>query len=491
MPVNEKNGNGELLERGWRQMQGILDLELPQNRNKKWGLWIPLGIMGVALLIAALMYFPSSKANNVAPIEHANPQQSFAQTDQNVQTQSDEESLIRSPVKALDENKAEVDKQRIASSSATDLDDQEITPSSDPSVEPRSPDNVQLALVPRQSTLVAVQSTPVAVQSTHVSLQSVDDLNQQNTNTSDIAVLKNDIEIATQAGTEEAASTSNSKLASSTLSDDNANASSEGLRDQPEDVLFSEIDVIAPGSLVYHLAGQPIIPAATQIKPRVGLEVFGAPHFVSNVELQGIEAGALATVTLGRKWKLLGGASYGHYNNDGLLSLGGQKDLDRETFSVPVVADTSTFGNPVSNPEIDYNKIGYDTAQILSEKFNYLHFPVIAQYRIGRFISITAGIKTSYLLNAPSNKSLSSTPVNSSGVDVFDLNASQNYLVEENILRKWDIAPIVGLAFDFGRRMALDVQYQHGLIPYVDRPTESDRSDYHRSLSLGLRYRIF
>ena len=97
----------------------------------------------------------------------------------------------------------------------------------------------------------------------------------------------------------------------------------------------------------------------------------------------------------------------------------------------------------------------------------------------------------SYLLNAPSDKSLSAISANSSQVDLQNINASQNYLVEEDILRKWDIAPMVGIAFDLGRRLNIDLNYQHGLIPYVDRPTESDRSDYHRSVSLGLRYRIF
>jgi len=251
------------------------------------------------------------------------------------------------------------------------------------------------------------------------------------------------------------------------------------------------IDIVVLTSSDPKSIAGPIIPEATQLKSKVGLELFGAPHFASNVQLHGIEAGAMATLTLGRKWKLLGGASIGHYNQSGLIMLGGlSQNSDVETYAVPVIPDTAGFGSPLADLKVDYNQIGYDTAELLTEKFNYLHFPVLAQYRIGRIISVTGGVKVSYLLNAPSNKNLRGTTLNSAQGSPLDLTSSSNFLDEENILRKWDVAPVIGIALDIGRTLAIDLQYQHGLIPYVDRPTDNDRSDYHRTVSLGLRYRI-
>ena len=494
MPVNEKNGNGELLEQGWRQMQGILDLEMPQNRNKKWGLWIPISIVGIALIITALMYFNTDMVNDEVPVKQANPHQSFALTEQ--ENASRDEALLggsRAPksnalssvdAKDFDSDKnfgaVKEDQALNTSGGSTEI----TVVSGDDKIEVQSTTENVIVSSGTEEVVVSSGTEEVVVSSgtEEVVVPS---------GTEEVVVPSGTEEVVVPSGTEVVALSSNADLPPTSLNHDKAVISMAGMATQQDVDMPATIDVVAPGSLNYQPAAQPIIPVATQIKPKVGLEVFGAPHFVSNVELRGVEAGALATVTLGRKWKLLAGASYGHYDNNGLINPGGQSsNLDVETFAVPVVVDTSTFSNPNADPEIAYNKIGYDTAQLLSEKFNYLHFPVLAQYRVGRFISVTGGLKVSYLINAPSDKNLSATPLNSSQGYPLDLNNSSNFLVEEDILRKWDIAPVIGVAFDMGRRIAFDLQYQHGLIPYVDRPTDSDRSDYHRTVSLGLRYRI-
>jgi hypothetical protein len=61
--------------------------------------------------------------------------------------------------------------------------------------------------------------------------------------------------------------------------------------------------------------------------------------------------------------------------------------------------------------------------------------------------------------------------------------------LKEGVVRRWDVAPMVGLGWDITRLLTIDVQYQHGLIPYIDREAV-ERSDFNRTLSVGLRMKI-
>jgi outer membrane protein with beta-barrel domain len=501
MPVNEKNGNKGLLEQGWHQMQSILDQEMPQKHQNKWVFWIPLGALGVVLAIIALMYFPVDKANETAPQKQADPHPSFAQSEPNAISSGSTETLDGSAETLT------VKTVPLSSSTAASSDSSETLDVKTEVLNGSAPISGVRKEILNSSVATSADETETLSGTAAVSDVRKETLNSIAATSANKAETLNGTTPESDGNTKtlkRSASISAEKKISVTGVEQVALIATVVPSDRPaaptatrsvyrqENLTPIAAEIVSPATLEYGPQIMPILPAASQIRPKVGLEVFGAPHFGSSFELRGIEAGALASLTLGRKWKLLGGISYGHYNKNGINVLGGNSaNADAESITIPLNADTTTVGSPSYDPTIAYSKIGYDTARLLIEKFNYLHLPVVAQYRIGRFISVTGGLKVSYLLNAPSGKIVNGFSSLNAQSGLFDLNTSRNFLAVENILRKWDIAPIVGIAFDIGRRMAFDIQYQHGLIPYVDRPTEGARSDYQRTVSLALRYRIF
>ena len=174
--------------------------------------------------------------------------------------------------------------------------------------------------------------------------------------------------------------------------------------------------------------------------------------------------------------------------DDGLLMFGGFSQDELAVYDPGVSQDTTTYpGSQI----LSYQLLNYDTALLISEKFNYLHMPVTLEYRLGRNVNLVGGFKVSRLISAPP---VAETPdiLFRSGFNngsTADAEVAKSDLIDEGVVRRWDIAPLVGLSVDMGRRFALDIQYQFGLIPYIDRPA-SNREDYNRSLSLGLRYRV-
>jgi hypothetical protein len=107
-----------------------------------------------------------------------------------------------------------------------------------------------------------------------------------------------------------------------------------------------------------------------------------------------------------------------------------------------------------------------------------------------------AGAKVSSLLAAPARYRLNDSRFSASPYD--PVSASKGFLYNYGILRKFDVAPLVGISYNIGERLSLDASYSHGLVHYINDTTNStnavaltvDRSDFHRSASLGLRYRI-
>ncbi|MDX1408022.1 MAG: outer membrane beta-barrel protein, partial [Saprospiraceae bacterium] len=182
------------------------------------------------------------------------------------------------------------------------------------------------------------------------------------------------------------------------------------------------------------------------------------------------------------------------YREMGIWRISSSKRLDE--FAAPVT-DVDTMQGGAAGPgsfvqanEIYNNTVNYDTARILADRYNYLHLPLILQYRLSPKLKVSVGVKGSRMLSAPSEYAISDQSGSFNQNVTLSARGSNNFLYNYDILRKWDVAPLLGLGLEVGRRMSLNVNYQHGLIPFVDRSGIIDRSDYHRSLSVGLQYRM-
>ena len=231
-----------------------------------------------------------------------------------------------------------------------------------------------------------------------------------------------------------------------------------------------------------------------------GMRVYGQTHLVTPVNIRGLEGGVLATYSVSPRWELAAGIGYGHYNNNGLVDISAKEDRAfSHTNDLTVsneLLDTAQSGTPVANFDQQLlSSVNYDTARLLTEKMNYIHVPMMAGYRLTRSLWLDFGVRMAFLVSAPPNGGLEVT-----GTGTFTGNPQPNvvrydpatdYLKDENVLRSFDVAPVVGLRWAIGDRFALSAQANIGLIPYIDRPHSGDRDDYNRSLSLGLSYRIF
>jgi len=231
-----------------------------------------------------------------------------------------------------------------------------------------------------------------------------------------------------------------------------------------------------------------IIPAHARKKHGVGLELFAASHVNSDGNpFYGIETGAGAIFRTHARLQVHTGISYGYYNVDGLGVFGLSKNSDEEALG-------SNQGGPYTGVEFDVqdvysNSLPYSEAKILTEKFHYLHLPVKAEYRITPRFSVTAGVKASMLIAAPARFGLNDTRFSST--QPAALSGSKSFLYNYDILKKYDIAPMVGVGYVIGSRWSLSLTYSRGLIHYINTSESADRTDVHRSGSIGIGYRLF
>jgi hypothetical protein len=130
----------------------------------------------------------------------------------------------------------------------------------------------------------------------------------------------------------------------------------------------------------------------------------------------------------------------------------------------------------------------YSEAKQLTDKFHYIHVPLRVEYRITPNFSVMAGMKVSALVAAPARYRLDDERFGAG--QLLQASGSRSFLYNYDILRKLDVAPLVGMSYAIGERLSLDASYSHGLVHYINNSDAGDRNDFHRSAALGVRYRI-
>ena len=217
-----------------------------------------------------------------------------------------------------------------------------------------------------------------------------------------------------------------------------------------------------------------------------GLEVIAATHVNADGNpFYGVETGLNTTLRTGRRLNLNAGVSYGYYNVDGLGILGIDKDLDLELQDNQNTPGQNT-GVLYDVTDLFAHSLDVSEVKQLTEEFHYIHFPVSVAYLITPRLSAAAGMKISALISAPARYQLNDSRFTASSLN----SSSKSFLVSYDVLRKWDIAPIVNLTYRMSRHLSIDASYAHGLVHYVNSSGAQDKSDLHRSGSIGVRYRI-
>jgi hypothetical protein len=132
---------------------------------------------------------------------------------------------------------------------------------------------------------------------------------------------------------------------------------------------------------------------------------------------------------------------------------------------------------------------------LLTKKFHYLHIPVSLEYCFNHRFSAALGVKLSALLAAPARYHLNDARFASGTVQTSN---SKSFLYDYDILNKMDVAPMLSVSYMLAHHVWLDLAYTYGLRHYINSgsgndPTLEDaapRSDFHRSLSLGVRAKV-
>ena len=152
--------------------------------------------------------------------------------------------------------------------------------------------------------------------------------------------------------------------------------------------------------------------------------------------------------------------------------------------------DPSTSPSEFNVQDVYDNTLSYNVADKLADKFYYVNIPVRLEYRISPRVSVAAGVKAAVLLSAPARYNLNDQRLYGSSLGGLFAPSSKSFLYDYGIVKKIDIAPEAALSWKAARRVWLDAGYQYGTIPYINKSNVAERGDYHRSVTLGVRYAI-
>ncbi|MDX1476657.1 MAG: hypothetical protein R3301_03090 [Saprospiraceae bacterium] len=467
MPDNRKYEAQDLIERGWQQMSELLDREMPQKRKRRGAAWLLWGIGALVLLAGvSLILLRTDSPEQVTPAEPSGQHHALA-------PEATAPSTI--PGSAVEHDRE---------------------------VDPAGPVDKAASEPARQATADAVARTTAGderkMESPDAADRSTAASETIRTTTRSEGVTGHDPESRPTSG----------QLAENMASPDSTSVQPETSptrADAPPGinaeipgrsiVIVDEASRLDVTPLTSAMRQIPAFVALDGIERRaLALHGLTAIHLNDAISVYGVEAGIALTYDVGRRISLMTGLTYGHYRERGLFRISPNKQFDE--LASPVDQDTTMGGSPgtgtsvLANTIYD-NTVGYDTARILADRYNYLHMPLVVRYQLTPKIGLSLGIKGSRLLSAPSEYAIDQQSSSFTQNLRLDGNGPNNFLYNFGILRKWDVAPLAGVTLQTGRRTELDVHYQHGLVPFIDRMGVIDRSDYHRTLAVALRYRIW
>lgn len=218
-------------------------------------------------------------------------------------------------------------------------------------------------------------------------------------------------------------------------------------------------------------------------KRGIAVSLTGGLHANADVLANGFDAGVMASLDISSRWAVESGLLFGHYAQDGLKL--GASQADHSEFA------TSYPGNAGLDPVLlDFlsNEESYRIISDLSDKYSYLHLPVNARFKVTSKMTLVAGPRFSYLLNAITENA--PELYNNFTQQWEPSGQNSNLIYRHDFLRKFETAAMVGLEFQVGRCTALELSYTHSFTHLVNKSSVPGRSDYLRTLRAGVEYQL-
>lgn len=479
---DNNSSNQQVIDLGWQRMSTLLDKELPQtSKRRRFSAWwfVAAGIfLGLATLGYTALQSAQPDAIQDIPVSHTPNEVASSQ------------QLSSKAEATPEEHNKQIVTEQTESSSANEI---ASTSTEKIAVKGNTSNEASVLRISPASKAKTPGSSQVELASSSVSTSSESSKNEAHI-------------VQLPVGTNELAETEVKHIEKT-----ESLIEHEGVDESITNTLMSES--VSPPSITRSIISVPqfldnnpepmgdrwnalMIPVARPDRDgSFGLDAMVATHLNADADpFYGIEAGLSTTLISGQRISVHGGVSYGYYNVDGvglgIFDAGNSADTENLGSNGGGGPDTNGYtGFPIyAVQDVLTGELEYSEAQELTETFHYIHVPLRVEYRILPRLLMMAGVKASVLLAAPARYRLNDNRFSAPQSTV--VSNSKSFLYNYDIIRKIDIAPLVGLSYNIGDRLSLDATYSHGLRHYINSDDSADRNDYHRSASLGVRYRI-
>jgi hypothetical protein len=201
--------------------------------------------------------------------------------------------------------------------------------------------------------------------------------------------------------------------------------------------------------------------------------------------MQGIGLGPETRWRLSGRLSLFTGLLYENQRKNGFFSFAQREDANFSSSPITVVQDPSGDVVNAVSQDVDARSV-----ESLTNSFGFLHIPAGVEFFPGRTVSFQAGARYSRVLGAWSKDKIAvvdDDQIQQGGLNQLS-DVSRNALYQNDFVGKNDLSLLFGANVYLWRRLALSLEYNHGLFPVFQGGDNSVSDARNRMLSLGLRY---
>lgn len=428
MKKEEVHINEEFLDQSWANMSDILDKEMPVKRSKKRAFWIWLsGLAALVLLGITYANAPNSGHLNAFPIN------------------------TKTPIKKV-ENQV-----KIANNQFVEL-------------KKEDPQYFSISSKKKSS------DTPIVTKTVK---------NLTFTSPSESTTSASDSE----------AGILNKKINTPTILNNNAAKIMSPISNRKTLPNFNPLDKANIDFLA--IKSQPITFPTYSTKNR-GNWRLGVYSGILYPKLGSFSTGFYLQKKLINRWSLYLGLGYGQRKRTLNANQSGNNLDAVESFPPPTTEDDdmstsiSTIPDPNNNGMSSTSDPQFDlTTSISLQKFHYIEFPVLVQYKLNNRWSLELGGQLSRLFginyrNNDIEESAYSSDVNlfSNAFDTRSASAALNY----RKLTSWEIAALGGINYQLSPKLQVYSSYHFGLNNYLTSTDTETNNQKWRQIELGVRY---
>ena len=417
-----------LEDRGWRRMAELLDREMPKKDRRRGMLWWTTAL-GLLLAVAVWGYYSLTPVSHTdAPIER-------------IQQQAQEQI---SPVADIEINNKDVANAGDKNTVSDAVVEREIASSGRQQIEAAAAvESAGEVSNLRREAVLSVRKDQISILNTGlVEDQSNSGFQEGITSISVKQPDNSEMEVVLSPASDELGESEIEQVTGIVELESKENSSYELRNTEALSGLSSPMiaGLQTPG---IDIAQNRIKPAKR--KSGFELQALAAVHSdFGTAPIYGAEAGVAAVFRSARRIRIRSGVSYGYYNVDGVPLFGLSKNRDLE--SIDLGTNPGSQYDPLYDQmDILTNQIEFTAAEQLTKQFHYLHMPVAVEYSFLPRWAVMVGARFSYLTSAPARYEFND-PVFFTG-NFGSFSSTKSFLYDYEVLRKFDVAPEVGLSF--------------------------------------------